>query len=108
MNEEFEQRLRAKFASSNEPPVSECFGGAVRARIAGLRRARQITLATAAVTAGLTVALVGAPLLATGTMAIADAPASLNAALSSLLISPAGYVVGALSAAAAFAAALSD
>ena len=107
MNEDFEQRLRARFAANDEPPVSEQFGGAVRKRIAALRRARQLALAALAAAAGLAIVLVGAPLLSTGTI-IADAPVTLNAALSGLLVSPAGFVLGALSAAAALAAASTD
>jgi hypothetical protein len=107
MNEDFEQRLRARFATSEELRVSEAFGAAVRQRIAGLRRARRILLTTAVAAAGLAVALLGAPLLSTSAM-LAEAPATLNGALGSLLVSPAGYLLGALTAATALAAAFSD
>jgi hypothetical protein len=108
MSEDFEQRLRARFATSEELPVSEPFGAAVRQRIAGLRRVRRIVLATAIAAAGLAVAILGAPLLATGTTLIAEAPTALNGALSALLVSPAGFVLGALTGAVALAAAFTD
>jgi len=108
MNEDFEQRLRGMFGASDELPVSERFGGAVRERIAGLRRARRIMLTIAAVTAVAAVSILGAPLLTSSIMLVADAPGALNGALSALLVSPAGYVLGASTAAAALAAAFSD
>jgi hypothetical protein len=108
MNEDFEQRLRVRFAASDEPAVSEPFGGAVRERISALRRARRALVVVVSVAAGVAVVMLGAPLVATGTALIAAAPDTLNGALSALLVSPAGYLLGALTAAAAYAAAFSD
>jgi hypothetical protein len=108
MNEDFEQRLRVMFAASDEPAVSEPFSGVVRQRISSLRRARRTLLAVAILAAGFAVVILGAPVLATGAALIAAAPDALNGALSTLLVSPAGYLLGTLTAAAAFAAAFSD
>jgi hypothetical protein len=105
MSDDFEQRLRLQLATSEELRVSEPFGDAVRQRIARLRRARRIVLAMAVVAAGLAVALVGAPLLTTSAMLAAETPSALNGALGALLVSPAGFVLGALTAATALAAA---
>ena len=108
MNEDFEQRLRNLFATSDELPVSEPFGSAVRTRIAGLRQARRIGLTVATATMALAVAVLGAPLLTNGIVPIAEAPGLLNGALNALLVSPVGYVLGAVAAATAIAAAFSD
>jgi hypothetical protein len=108
MTEDFEQRLRVMFAASDEPEVSEPFGGAVRQRISALRRARRILLAVAMLAGGFASVILGAPMLVAGTTLIAAAPDTLNGALSALLVSPAGYLLGTVTAAAAFAAAFSD
>ena len=108
MNDDFERRLRARFATSEQLPVSDAFGAAVRQRISRLRKVRRVLLAMAVVAMGLGAAILGAPLLSAGTMLVADAPNTLNGALGALLVSPAGFVLGALAAAAALTAAFSD
>lgn len=107
MNEDFDQRLRARFATSDELPPCEDFGHAVRKRIARARLARRIGLAAAA-TAGAAVAAIGVPLLMSDGMPIAPALDALNGALGGLLASPAGFVLGAMAAAAALTVAFSD
>jgi hypothetical protein len=108
MSDDFEQRLRAKFAEAEQFPCSEPFGAAVRRRIAALRLVRRTLLATAVVAASLATALLAAPLLGAGAMLVADAPGALNGALGALLVSPAGLLLAGLTAAAALAAALGD
>ena len=49
MNDDFEQRLRAHFAVRDDLPISEQFGGAVRKRIAAVRRARRLALAMSSI-----------------------------------------------------------
>jgi hypothetical protein len=108
MNEDFEQRLRTLFAAADPPSISERFGGEVRARIVGLRRARRIVLATAFAAAGLAAATFAASLIATATTFIAAAPVTLNGPLSALLLSPAGFALGALTVVAALVDVLSE
>jgi hypothetical protein len=108
MNDDFEQRLRTRFAASHHPPVDERFSAGVRARIVALRRARRMILTATVAATGLAIAIFAAPLLVVGTALIAAAPDTLNGALSALLISPAGYLLGALTASAALAAVLNE
>lgn len=111
MNEDFERRLHAQFAASGDLPPSEQFGRAVHERIARLRLAWRVASAAAivvGVAAGVAVAVVGAPMLTSGSTLIAEAPDALNGLLSGLLVSPAGIVLGAMTAAATLAAAFAD
>jgi hypothetical protein len=108
MNDDFEQRLRTRFAASRHPAVDERFGTEVRARIVALRRARRAVLTATVAATGLASAIFAAPLLVAGTAVIAAAPDTLNGALSALLTSPVGYLLGTLTAGAALAAALND
>ena len=108
MNDDFEQRLRTRFAASHYPPVDERFGAAVRARIVALRRARRLVLTATIAATGLAIAIFAAPLLVAGTTLVAAAPDTLNGALSALLVSPAGYLLGALTAGAALATVLNE
>ena len=101
MSDDFEQRLRTLFAESDDVSVNERFGFEVRERIVAVRRVRRIALATVGAATGLAVAIFATPLLITGTTLIAAAPATLNGALSALLLSPFGYALGALTVVAA-------
>ena len=101
MNDDFEQRLRALLVSDADPPASDHFDAMVRTRIARLRRVRQLLLPGVALAATVVVAILVAPLLATGATWVAETPAMINSALGALIASPAGYALGALTAVAA-------
>jgi hypothetical protein len=108
MNEDFEQRLRARFAEAGEPASSERFQRDVQARIARLSRARRALPPIVAVTAAVAVAILGAPLFVAGAAFVGEASLSLNGALGRLIVSPVGFALGALAVVAAVADAFSD
>jgi hypothetical protein len=101
LNDNFENRLRTLLVANDDPPASERFDTAVSARIARLRRLRQVMRPVIAVAASVVVAMVVAPLFAPGATFVAEAPAMLNGALGALIASPLGYALGALTAVAA-------
>jgi hypothetical protein len=101
MNDDFESRRRTLLVADDDPPTSERFDTVVSARIARLRRVRQVMWPVMAVAASVLVAMVVAPLFAPGATFVAEAPAILNATLGALIASPVGYALGALTAVAA-------
>ncbi|HJR70506.1 MAG TPA: hypothetical protein VKA43_10735 [Gammaproteobacteria bacterium] len=101
MNDDFEQRLRMLLVADDDPPASERFDATVRTRIARLRRVRQFMLTAMALAATGVIAILVAPLFATGAAWVAETPAMVNSALGALVVSPAGYALGTLTVVAA-------
>jgi hypothetical protein len=62
---------------------------------------RQFVLPAAAAAAVVTVAVLVAPLLASGAAVVTESSVALNNSLGALIVSPAGYVLGGLAVAAA-------
>lgn len=106
MSEDFERKLKTLFAEVGEGPSDDAFQVRVMGRVTRLRRVAQILSAAAAAAAFLAMAALTmaalTPFAVSGTALVVESLSASNGALGAFLVSPLGYVLGAVAALAAF------